>query len=51
VSMDGRHATSANDCSIATYAIFRDVPLLHHDRDFNLIAGAEPKLILVGAGN
>jgi hypothetical protein len=25
-------------------------PLLHHDRDFELIAGVEPKLILVAAG-
>jgi len=42
---------SANDCLIATHAIFGGVPLLHHDRDFNLIAGVEPKLILVAAGN
>jgi predicted nucleic acid-binding protein len=40
---------SANDCLIATHAIFAGVPLLHHDRDFNLIAGVEPKLILVAA--
>ena len=38
---------SANDCLIATYAISAGVPLLHHDRDFKLIAGVEPKLILV----
>jgi predicted nucleic acid-binding protein len=38
---------SANDCLIATLAIFAGVPLLHHDRDFNLIAGLEPKLILI----
>ena len=38
---------SASDCLIATYAIFAGVSLLHHDRDFNLIAGVEPKLILV----
>jgi predicted nucleic acid-binding protein len=42
---------SANDCLIATHAIFGGVPLLHHDRDSNLIAGVEPKLILVTAGN
>src|SRR5580658_7652766 len=40
---------SANDCLIATHAIFAGVPLLHHDRDFNLIAGVEPKLMLVPA--
>jgi predicted nucleic acid-binding protein len=42
---------SANDCLIATHAIFASVPLLHHDRDFNLIAGVEPKLTLVVAQN
>jgi predicted nucleic acid-binding protein len=42
---------SANDCLIATHAIFAGTPLLHHDRDFNLIAGVEPKLILVAAEN
>jgi predicted nucleic acid-binding protein len=41
---------SANDCLIATHAIFGGIPLLHRDRDFDLIAGAEPKLILVAAG-
>jgi predicted nucleic acid-binding protein len=40
---------SANDCLIATHAIFGGVPLLHYDRDFNLIAGVEPKLVLVAA--
>jgi predicted nucleic acid-binding protein len=38
---------SANDCLIATHAIFARMPLLHRDRDFDLIAGVEPKLILV----
>jgi predicted nucleic acid-binding protein len=38
---------SANDCLIATHAIFASMPLLHRDRDFGLIAGVEPKLILV----
>ena len=41
---------SANDCLIATHAIFGGIPLLHHDRDFDLIASVEPKLILVAAG-
>jgi hypothetical protein len=26
------------------------MPLLHRDRDFELIAGVEPKLMLVAAG-
>jgi predicted nucleic acid-binding protein len=38
---------SANDCLIATHAIFASIPLLHRDRDFGLIAGVEPKLMLV----
>lgn len=38
---------SANDCLIATHAILGGIPLLHRDRDFKLIAGIEPKLILV----
>jgi predicted nucleic acid-binding protein len=38
---------SANDCLIATQAIFARMPLLHRDRDFDLIAGVEPKLMLV----
>ena len=38
---------SANDCLIATHAIFASMPLLHRDRDFDLIAGVEPKLMLV----
>lgn len=41
---------SANDCLMATHAIFGGMPLLHRDRDFDLIAGVEPKLILVAAG-
>jgi predicted nucleic acid-binding protein len=41
---------SANDCLIATHALFAGTPLLHHDRDFELIAGVEPKLILVAVG-
>lgn len=28
----------SNDCLIAFYAIFYDVPLLHNDRDFDLIS-------------
>jgi len=42
---------SANDCLIATHAIFGGMPLLHRDGDFGLIAGVEPKLILVAPGN
>ena len=38
---------SANDCLIATHAIFASMPLLHCGRDFDLIAGVEPKLMLV----
>jgi predicted nucleic acid-binding protein len=38
---------SANDCLIATHAILASVPLLHRDRDFDLIAGVEPRLMLV----
>ena len=38
---------SVNDCLIATQAIFARIPLLHRDRDFDLIAGVEPKLMLV----
>jgi predicted nucleic acid-binding protein len=41
---------SANDCLIATHAIFCGMPLLHRDRDFVLSAGVEQKLILVAAG-
>jgi predicted nucleic acid-binding protein len=40
---------SANDCLIATHAILGGMPLLHRNRDFGLIAGVEPKLILVAA--
>ena len=41
---------SANDCLIAIHAIVGGMPLLHRDRDFGLIAGVEPKLMLVAAG-
>jgi predicted nucleic acid-binding protein len=41
---------SANDCLIATHAILGSMPLLHRDRDFDLIAGVEPKLVLVAVG-
>jgi predicted nucleic acid-binding protein len=37
------------DCLIATHAIFAGIPLLHRDRDFELIAGVEPNLMLVPA--
>jgi predicted nucleic acid-binding protein len=41
---------SANDCLIATHAIIGGMPLLHRARDFDLIGGVEPKLMLVAAG-
>ena len=41
---------SANDCLIATHAILGGMPLLHRHRDFDLIAGVEPKLVLVAVG-
>jgi hypothetical protein len=34
----------------ATHAILGRMPLLHRDRDFDLIAGVEPKLVLVAVG-
>ena len=41
---------SANDCLIATHAILGCMPLLHRDRDFDLIAEVEAKLVLVAVG-
>lgn len=41
---------SANDCLIAIHAILGGLALLHRDRDFELIAGIEPKLRLIDAG-
>jgi predicted nucleic acid-binding protein len=38
---------STNDCSIALYAVSNNIPLLHCDRDFPLIATVEPKLTLL----
>lgn len=38
---------SANDCLIAVHAVGNDVPLLHCDRDFPLIATVEPRLVLL----
>jgi hypothetical protein len=35
------------DAEMMTHAIFASMPLLHGDRDFGLIAGVEPKLMLV----
>ena len=32
----------ANDCLIAHYALYFQVPLLHHDSDFNQIASVFP---------
>src|ERR1700730_11004865 len=41
---------SANDWLIATHTSIGGMQLLHRDRDFGLIAGVEPKLMLVVAG-
>jgi hypothetical protein len=38
---------SPHDCLIAVIAIEADIPLLHDDRDFELLAGIEPKLRLL----
>jgi len=43
---------SAADCLIAVHAIDGEMPLLHRDRDFVLIARVEPKLRFVsGVGS
>lgn len=36
---------SPHDCLIAELVIENELPLLHDDRDFDLIAGVEPKLV------
>ncbi len=41
---------SANDCLIAASCIELDEPLLHLDRDFERIAGVEPRLRIVAIG-
>jgi predicted nucleic acid-binding protein len=38
---------SANDCLIATHSMLAGIPLLHHDRDIELISKIGPKLRLV----
>jgi hypothetical protein len=38
---------SPHDCLIAQLAIENSVPLLHDDRDFEALAGVEPKLMLM----
>ena len=38
---------SAHDCLIATIAVEANMPLLHDDRDFERLAGIEPRLKLV----
>ena len=48
--MGGITPRSTNDCLIAVHAIVSGMPLLHRDRDFELIAGIEPELVLVAAG-
>lgn len=40
---------SANDCLIAMHAISNEMPLLHHDRDFEAIARVEPRLTLLAS--
>ena len=42
----GRTPRSSNDCLIATIAVEHELVLLHNDRDFEVIAGAEPALRL-----
>jgi hypothetical protein len=42
---------SANDRLIAMHAIISGIPLLHRDREFDLIANVEPKLRLVATNN
>ncbi|GAA4304973.1 type II toxin-antitoxin system VapC family toxin [Compostibacter hankyongensis] len=37
----------SNDCLIAFYAIYFDIPLVHKDRDFTLIAQHTPLKILL----
>jgi predicted nucleic acid-binding protein len=41
---------SPHDCLIAQTAMENGVPLLHDDRDFDLLATVEPKLILLPRG-
>jgi predicted nucleic acid-binding protein len=41
---------SANDCLIAMHAVLGGMPLLHRDRNFDLIAGVELKLVIVAVG-
>lgn len=43
----GVTSRSANDCLIAIHAIAGSMPLLHRELDFGLIAGVEPRLMLV----
>jgi predicted nucleic acid-binding protein len=45
----GCHSTLANDCLIATHATLSGMPLLRRNRDLDLLAGVEPKLMLVVA--
>jgi predicted nucleic acid-binding protein len=41
---------SPHDCLIAVTAMLADTPLLHDDRDFELLAGVEPRLKLIPRG-
>ena len=42
----GKTPRSSNDCLIACIAIENDLELFHNDRDFEFIAGVEPRLRL-----
>jgi predicted nucleic acid-binding protein len=44
----GRTPRSSNDCLIGIIAIEHELFLLHNDRDFDVIAAAEPALRLFG---
>lgn len=44
---EGLTPRSPHDCLIAQLCIEHQVPLLHDDRDFEMLARIEPKLILI----
>jgi predicted nucleic acid-binding protein len=44
---NGKTPRSSNDCLIAQIAIDNNVQLLHHDRDFDVIAAVAPTLACV----
>ena len=43
----GETIRSLNDCLIAAIAIRNDVPVLHHDRDFDIIAQHTPLKVVL----